>query len=328
MSDIILHCHLLAQHYPVEKKQLYGKKHYLKAVDGVSFSLKKGETLGLVGESGCGKSTLARLLVKLEKPTSGNLIFNNEDITALPLFSPKTKPYRQQVQMVFQDPFESLNSRHTVEQILSEPLVIHKIGTKAQQQKQIVDILNVVGLPKNCIDKFPHEFSGGQRQRISIARALIIKPTLLICDEPVSALDVSIQGQIINLLSDLKQEMSLSMVFISHDLSVVHHIADRVAVMYLGKIVEIATPKELYETPHHPYSAALIAAIPKITEQPNNQFIAIEGEVPSPINPPKGCAFHTRCPSVQDKCKVESPKLISNNQRLFACHSPLNIKPS
>lgn len=262
------------------------------AVDGVSFDVKRGETLGLVGESGCGKSTLGRAILRLYNPTAGKITFEGKDITHL---SPsEMRPLRRDLQVVFQDPTESVNARHTVRTIIEEPLIIHNVGDAESRRKRVEYLIERVGLQKSALDRFPHEFSGGQRQRIGIARAIALEPKLIICDEPVSALDVSIQSQVINLLLELQEEMGLSYIFIAHDLSVVRHISDRVAIMYLGKIVELADADEIYENPLHYYTKALISAIPEPDPNVKKDRIIIKGDVPSPINPPKGCPFGHR----------------------------------
>lgn len=289
----------------------------LYAVDGVSFELEAGKTLGLVGESGCGKSTLARALLKLEEPTDGRILFAGQDITH---FSPsRMRPLRQKMQMVFQDPQESLNSRHTIGTVLQEPFVIHGLGTARERRQWAQDLLRRVGLPESAFDRYPHEFSGGQRQRIGIARAMALQPSLLICDEAVSALDVSVQSQILNLLLSLQQEYGLAMLFIAHDLSVVKHISDQIAVMYLGRIVELAPAEELYHSPRHPYTQALIAAIPEPDPRARKAPIMLSGELPSPAAPPSGCHFRTRCPYAGERCRLEVP-LLEGREHRVACH--------
>ena len=309
MSESLLEVRDLCMHFPVREGILLRASKFNRAVDGVSLSIAPGETLGLVGESGCGKSTLGRCISRLYAPTSGTILFEGEDITRLK--GKALLPYRQHIQMIFQDPMESLNARHTVGEILEEPFVIHKMGDKAYRSEQVRRLLDTVGLPARSATRYPFEFSGGQRQRIGIARAIALNPRLIICDEPVSALDVSIQSQILNLLNDLQQEFKLSYLFIAHDLAVVKHISDRVAIMYLGNVVETADSEAIYKSPAHPYTSSLISAIPIPDPHRQVQRQLLTGDVPSPINPPSGCHFHPRCPEVMERCRNDSPDLIA-----------------
>lgn len=282
---------------------------HVKAVDDVSFTIKKGETLGLVGESGCGKTTTGRSILRLIEPTGGTVFFDGKDVTNMQ--KDDLRKLRKDMQIIFQDPFSSLNPRLTIGQMLREVLEVHEIAKGEEAQKQVGDLLEIVGLRKQYYNRYPHEFSGGQRQRIGIARALAVKPKFIVCDEPVSALDVSIQSQIINLLMDLQKEFGLTYLFISHSLSVVEHISDRVAVMYLGKIAEIADYKDLYDSPKHPYTEALLSAAPEPDPKKRKQRIILTGDIPSPAKVPTGCYFHPRCPKVQDGCKITTPRLAS-----------------
>ncbi|MBO6557930.1 MAG: dipeptide ABC transporter ATP-binding protein [Pseudomonadales bacterium] len=308
----------LNMHFPVKEGILLRAQKFNRAVDGVSFDIQPGETLGLVGESGCGKSTLGRCISRLYRPTSGSIEFEGQDITNLK--GKALMPFRQDIQMIFQDPMESLNSRHTVGDILAEPFVVQKIGDKQSRAKRVAELLDIVGLPARSASRYPFEFSGGQRQRIGIARAIALNPKLVICDEPVSALDVSIQSQILNLLVDLQKEFNLAYLFIAHDLAVVKHISDRIAIMYLGRIVEESIGDRIYREPKHPYTKSLISAIPIADPHQKAQRQVLTGDVPSPINPPSGCRFHPRCPQVMDQCKFESPNLRLMDERRIACH--------
>ncbi len=319
-NEVLLEVRNLVKHFPIRQGIIFSKQvGAVQAVDDISFTVRKGETLGLVGESGCGKTTTGRLILRLIEPTSGDIIFDGKNIPQLP--KDEMRELRKEMQIIFQDPFGSLNPRMTVGDIIGEPLHIHKLARGAEREKRVRELLEVVGLSAFHARRFPHEFSGGQRQRIGIARALAVRPRLIICDEPVSALDVSIQAQVINLLQDLQREFELTYIFIAHDLAVVKHISDRVAVMYLGKIVELTDKNELYRNPKHPYTQALLSAIPEADPTIKKERILLKGDVPSPINPPKGCRFHTRCPKVMDICKVEEPEFVdSGNGHFVACH--------
>ena len=309
----------LVTYFPVTGGVFKRKIADVHAVDGVSFSIARGETLGLVGESGCGKSTLGRTLAALYPATSGQVSFGGTSITGLT--EKAMKPFRRRIQMIFQDPFESLNSRHSVGEIIEEPLVIHGLGNGPARRRRVAELLTTVGLPQTAASRFPHEFSGGQRQRIGIARAIAPSPEFLICDEPVSALDVSIQSQIINLLLDLQEEMGLTTLFIAHDLAVVRLVSDRVMVMYLGKIVEETDADAIYANPLHPYTRALISAIPIPDPTAPSHRIILEGDVPSPIHPPSGCRFHTRCPQVMAVCRTIEPDFVDQGgDHRVACH--------
>ena len=309
----------LKKHFPVRKGILRKVKAHVKAVDGVSFSIGEKETIGLVGESGCGKTTAGRAILKLLEPTSGQILYRQEEITKLN--SGQMRPLRRKLQIIFQDPYASLNPRMTVGKIIREGLDIHNIGEKKERDAMVSEVLERVGLPRNILDRYPHEFSGGQRQRVGIARALILNPEFIVCDEAISALDVSIQAQIINLLADLKEEYGIAYLFIAHDLSVVEHISDRVAVMYLGKIVELAKTSELFSNPLHPYTKALLSSVPKPDPTLQHDRIVLQGDVPSPIAPPAGCSFHPRCPlAVKGLCDTKEPLTVDSDGHQFACH--------
>ena len=327
--EVLLSVRNLVKRFPV-KGGLFGREiASVKAVQNVSFDIYRGETLGLVGESGCGKSTLGRCILRLIEPTSGEVFFKGQDI--LKLNSAEMRKLRRNMQIVFQDPFASLNPRMTIEEILGEPLIIHGLAnSKEERRKMIYELLDLVGLRRESVSRYPHEFSGGQRQRICIARALAVKPEFLICDEPVSALDVSIQAQIINLMQDLQKELKLTYLFIAHDLKVVEHISNRVAVMYLGKVAETASAEDLYTSPRHPYTNALLSAIPIPDPTYQKKRVILQGDVPSPIHPPSGCFFHPRCPTAREKCSIEHPALLEAgaNGHSAACHYPLPENPS
>ena len=309
----------LKKFFPVRAHFLSRSKTFVQAVVGVNLTIRRGETLGLVGESGCGKSTLGRCILRLEEPTEGNIFFEGEDI--MQYDSERLRQLRRQMQIIFQDAYSSLNPRKTVGSIIEEPLIIHKIGTRKERQERVIKLIEVVGLRPEHINRYPHEFSGGQRQRIGIARALALNPKLIIADEPVSALDVSIQAQVLNLLEDLQDEFHLTYLFIAHDLHVVEHISDRVCVMHLGRIAELAMSDDLYRDPKHPYTQALLSANPIPDPTLERKRIILQGEVPSPINPPPGCNFHTRCPYKFEPCPVEIPPLLEIEPKHWvACH--------
>lgn len=322
MTEALLEVKGLKKYFPIKGGMLGRTVNYVKAVDDISFSVKRGETLSIVGESGCGKSTTERAILRLDEPTAGDIRFDGEDLLALSKKQMRRK--RKDIQIIFQDPFASLNPRHTVRRLLSEALAIQNVVPKAQRRSRVKELMETVGLSIDMIDRYPHEFSGGQRQRIGIARALAVNPKLIVCDEAVSALDVSIQAQVLNLLKELLHEFKLTYVFIAHDLGVVRHISDRIIVMYLGKIVETADKKSLFDTPRHPYTRALLSAIPVADPSKKKKRIILEGDVPSPLDPPSGCRFHTRCPFATDLCKKDDPELRSTAGMLTghqaACH--------
>ena len=321
-SSALVQVRGLKKYFPISQGIIFQRKVAdVKAVDGLDFEIRKGETLGLVGESGCGKSTTGRTILQLYRPTEGNVVFQGKDLAALK--GEDLRKMRRNMQMIFQDPYASLNPRMTVGDIIGEPLEVHNIAKGKDKKARVEDLLKVVGLNPYFINRYPHEFSGGQRQRIGIARALAVQPDFIVCDEPISALDVSIQAQIINLLEELQQQFNLTYLFIAHDLSVVRHISDRIAVMYLGKIVELTDRDALYRNPRHPYTKALLSAVPipdPLVEEKRERVI-LTGDVPSPVNPPKGCRFHTRCPIAVDQCKVDDPAWRDlGEDHWVACH--------
>ncbi len=318
-TNILLETKNLSKYFTGKKGLLNRQPAQVKAVDHVSFTVNKGETLGLVGESGCGKSTLGRTILRLIPATEGQVLYNGEDI--LTYDKKKMWEMRRKLQIIFQDPYSSLNPRMTVYDLISAPLEVYKIGTKAERREMVEEILQEVGLDKQYLNRFPHEFSGGQRQRIGIARALILNPEFVVCDEAVSALDVSVRAQVLNLMRNMQQKKNLTYLFISHDLSVVRHISDRIAVMYLGSVAEVAEKAQLYSNPMHPYTKALLSAIPLPDVKKKRQRIILQGDVPSAYNPPSGCKFHTRCPYATDRCKQEIPVLRQMEKgHQVACH--------
>ncbi len=322
MAEALLQVKNLVKHFPITQGIIIQRKiGAVHAVDDVSFDIYKGETLGLVGESGCGKSTTGRTIIQLYRPTSGQVIFEGIDLVSVK--GEQMRKTRRRMQMIFQDPYASLNPRMTIGEIIAEPLIIHKVIEKEKVNKKVSELLELVGLNPQYANRYPHEFSGGQRQRVGVARSLSLEPSLIICDEPISALDVSIQAQVVNLLEDLQSKFNLTYLFIAHDLSMVRHISNRIAVMYLGVIVELATSKELFDNPLHPYSIALLSAVPvpdPLVEMKRKRII-LQGDVPSPVNPPSGCRFRTRCPIAKDICSEQKPEMREISPGHFAaCH--------
>jgi oligopeptide transport system ATP-binding protein len=321
-NNVLMHVKDLVKHFPITQGLIVQRQvGAVRAVDGVSFDVHKGETLGLVGESGCGKSTTGRTILQLYRPTSGDVVFG--DVNLVTLKGDDLRKMRRKMQMIFQDPYASLNPRMTISEIIGEPLVVHQVARGKEMEQRVEQLLELVGLSPTFANRFPHEFSGGQRQRIGVARALALQPSFIVCDEPISALDVSIQAQVVNLLEDLQQQFGLTYLFIAHDLSMVRHISDRVAVMYLGVIVELASRDEIYNSPLHPYSQALLSAvpIPDPFAEAQRKRVILQGDVPSPTNPPSGCRFRTRCPIAKDECAQSRPEWRELKPGHFvACH--------
>lgn len=319
MPEPLIKIENLKKYFPIKGGFFRKTIGNVKAVDGVNFEIAQGRTLGVVGESGCGKSTLGRAVLRLQDATEGRVYFNGVDLYQLE--KRQLIGMRRNLQIIFQDPFASLNPRSTVFEIIEEPLRIHRIGSEKERYDKVIDLMELVGLRRQMIHRYPHEFSGGQRQRIGIARALSLDPSFIVADEPVSALDVSVQSQVLNLIKDLQERFNIAFLFIAHDLAVVQHISHEVAVMYLGKVVEKAETSDLYKSPNHPYTKALLSAIPQPDPNASRERIILEGDVPSPIDPPSGCSFHTRCPWAMERCKVDSPELKATDKKhMVACH--------